>query len=50
MSWVGAGKLALVGLVAAVATAPAPRASSEPAVEPVTVAQAVAAKYGRATG
>lgn len=50
MSWVGAGKLALVGLVAVVAAAPAPHAAGEQASRPDTVATSVAAKYGTARG
>lgn len=46
MTWMGAGKLALVGLVAAVAAAPAPHAASEQAAKPATVAHAIVAKYG----
>ena len=46
MTWVGAGKLALVGLVAAVAAAPGPHAAGEQAAKPAIVAHAVVAKYG----
>lgn len=46
MTWVGAGKLALVGLVAAVAAAPAPHAAGEQTAKPAPVAHAVVAKYG----
>ncbi len=46
MTWVGAGKLALGGLVAAVAAAPAPHVAGEQTAKPDAVAHAVAAKYG----
>ena len=48
MTWVGAGRLALVGLVAVVTAAPGPRAG-EQAAKSVTVANTVAAKYGHAS-
>ena len=46
MTWVGVGKLALVGLVAAVAAAPAPQAADKQTAKPAIVAHAVVAKYG----
>ncbi len=50
MTWVGVGKLALVGLVAAVAATPAPHATGERATKPAAVEQAVVAKYGSVDG
>ena len=50
MTWVSAGKLALVGLVAAVAAAPAPQAAGEQAAKPPAIEQAIVAKYGSAGG